>query len=100
MPIVIITGWLMLFQEISPQRFLEWQGFIPTQFFYNFRLFLVFVHAGHVYLRDYRRTVGELFKSMINGWHLGEDDDQHSEDVVINPKFGQRRILPIIFIIL
>lgn len=69
-PIVILSGYLLLFPEILPEKILGMSGIhfidlihIVTGFFLS--VFLVV----HVYFCTIGKTWYANFKSMINGWH-------------------------------
>ena len=69
-PIGILTGYLLLFPEILPEKILGFSGIhfidlihIVTGFFLS--VFLIV----HVYFCTIGKTWSSNFKSMINGWH-------------------------------
>ncbi|PLX02356.1 MAG: hypothetical protein C0595_11125 [Marinilabiliales bacterium] len=69
-PIIIITGYLLLFPDIIPKNIL---GFSGIHFVDLIHIILGFVLSIFIIVHVYFCTIGKTplsnFKSMINGWH-------------------------------
>lgn len=79
-PLVIITGWLLMFPELAPEQIFGMGGVWPMALLHitvGFLLNLFFV--GHIYLATHGETPTSNFKSMITGWHE-HTDHKHIED--------------------
>lgn len=97
-PIIIISGWFLLFPEYAPNEFLGMGGVWPMAILHISTGFLASMFMlGHIYLGTTGKTLGELYKSMISGWYL-EDAIEEEEDKVqykLPPK--GKRLFPIVF---
>lgn len=76
MPVIIITGWALLFPSIIIEDFfgssgLMWTALLHTATGFVLSLFMI----GHIYLATTGHRVSSNFKSMVNGWH--EIEDKH-----------------------
>ncbi|MGQ9819460.1 MAG: cytochrome b/b6 domain-containing protein [Candidatus Kapaibacteriales bacterium] len=97
MPLIILSGWALMFPEFAPDEFLGLGGVWPmallhTIMGYTLSIFML----AHIYLGTTGRTIGELFKSMLTGWHLSHEIK--SQYTKLPPKqFKKRRLLPIVF---
>ncbi len=80
-PLIIITGWLLMFPELAPEQIFGMGGVWPMALLHittGFFLSLFFI--GHIYLATHGETITANFKSMINGWHLHHVHlDEHNE---------------------
>jgi thiosulfate reductase cytochrome b subunit/nitrate/TMAO reductase-like tetraheme cytochrome c subunit len=101
MPIIIISGWFMLFPEYAPEEILGMGGVWPMAILHIAIGFLLSIFMiGHIYLGTTGKTVGELFKSMLNGWHLHDPGETRADEFALDFKtlFSRRRkLLPRIF---
>ncbi|MBM2814342.1 MAG: hypothetical protein HW421_1104 [Ignavibacteria bacterium] len=100
MPVIILTGWLMLFPELSPDEFLGMGGIWPMAILHIVvGFFLSVFMLAHIYLGTTGHTVSELFHSMLNGWHLTQDTDTDIDEYALDRlQSGKRkRLLPIVF---
>lgn len=75
MPLILLSGWLLMFPELAPEQFLGMGGVWPMAILhtivgYGLSLFML----GHIYLATHGDTVWSNFKSMIDGWHLHGDE--------------------------
>lgn len=82
MPIIVVSGWLLLFPEYSPEDIFGMGGVWPMAMLHTIVGFFLSVFMfAHIYLATTGSTVGELFKSMLNGWHL-----IHEEEIALAEK--------------
>lgn len=100
MPLIIISGLLLMFPEIAPDQLLGMGGVWPMAFAHTIiGFFLSLFMVGHIYLGTTGNTIFDLFKSMINGWHLEhepEDEEHHVEPkpiTITRKKIG--KLLPV-----
>jgi thiosulfate reductase cytochrome b subunit len=71
MPLIIISGWFMLFPQTSPDEILGMGGVWPMAILHIIvGFFLSMFMVGHIYLATTGDKILTNFKSMINGWHL------------------------------
>jgi len=103
-PLVIISGWALLFPEFAPDKIFGMGGVWPMALLHTIVGFLLSVFMfAHIYLATTGNTVGELFKSMISGWHLEHEVDPVFEAKIKDKLEGKeqnkekKRLLPIIF---
>lgn len=85
MPLIIISGWLLMFPELAPDEIFGMGGVWPMALLHTIvGFFLSLFMIGHIYLGTTGHTVFDLFKSMITGWHLAEEAHhaEQKEDVV------------------
>lgn len=97
MPIIIISGWALMFPEFAPEEFLGMGGVWPMALLHTITGFILSIFMiVHIYLATTGKTIGELFKSMITGWHLSHEISiERKKQALQIPK--KRRLLPIIF---
>jgi thiosulfate reductase cytochrome b subunit len=87
MPLIIISGTLLLFPEIAPENVMGMGGVWPMAVLHiTVGFFLSVFMFGHIYLATHGETVTTNFKSMIDGYHhVHEIDDDvlviNSDDV-------------------
>ncbi|MBI5325625.1 MAG: cytochrome b/b6 domain-containing protein [Ignavibacteriae bacterium] len=99
MPLIVVTGWLLMFPELAPNEFFGMGGVWPMALAHAVTGFVLrlFIFA-HIYLGTTGNTIGELFKSMITGWHLVHPEDQKPEiEPGIKPGIDKSKLFPIIF---
>lgn len=83
MPIIIISGILLMFPELAPDEIIGMGGVWPMALLHTVTGFFLSVFMiAHIYLATTGNTPGELFKSMLNGWHLS-DDSHHATDAEV-----------------
>ncbi len=69
-PVVIITGWALLYPEVILTKFMGGSGLKVTDFFHVIiGFFISFFMFVHVYFCTIGATFVSNFKSMINGFH-------------------------------
>ncbi|MFC2118888.1 cytochrome b/b6 domain-containing protein [Bacteroidota bacterium] len=73
-PIVIITGWGMLFPESIIENYLGINGFVATDLLHLLSAFVISIFLIiHIYFSTMGSTTYEHFKSMITGYHEEHD---------------------------
>jgi thiosulfate reductase cytochrome b subunit len=69
-PVIMITGWALMYPEVIPARFLWSSGLHLTDLLHITAAFLVSLFMFiHVYFCTIGKTPLSNFKSMINGYH-------------------------------
>lgn len=72
MPLIIITGWALLFPEATLNRVFGTSGLILTdQFHIIIGFFLSIFMIVHIYFATIGHSPGANFRSMVTGWHTG-----------------------------
>ncbi len=96
MPLVIVSGYLLMFPETAPDEFLGMGGVWPMALLHTIVGFILSIFMFvHIYLGTTGKTIGELFKSMITGWHLSFEEERLPTPVIAREK--RRRFLPVVF---
>lgn len=97
MPLIIFSGWALMFPEFAPDEFLGLGGVWPMALLHTITGFILSIFMIlHIYLGTTGQTIGELFKSMLTGWHLSHE--VKPEDIKFPLKdYKKRRLLPIVF---
>ncbi len=71
MPLIIISGLLILFPEYIPQLFIQYGGIAPIVLVhFIIGVFLTLFMIGHMYLGTTGETLTSNFKSMADGYHV------------------------------
>lgn len=97
MPLIILSGWALMFPEFSPDEFLGLGGVWPMALLHTITGFILSIFMIlHIYLGTTGQTVGELFKSMITGWHLSHEAKPEYAKFPLK-HYKKRRLLPIVF---
>lgn len=97
-PIIIISGWALLFPEKAPENFFGFGGVWPMAITHTLVGFaLIIFMVVHIYLGTTGHTAGELFKTIINGWHLSHGDEEAAAIVTKNKLKEKRKLFPIFF---
>jgi len=69
-PLIIGTGWLLLFPDEAPDKILGAGGIWPVAFGHTILGFFgALFMVGHIYLGTTGHTPGANFRGMWNGWH-------------------------------
>ena len=69
-PLIVVSGWALLYPEVIPARFLWTSGLHLTDLLHIMAAFLVSLFMFiHVYFCTIGKTPVSNFKSMINGFH-------------------------------
>jgi len=101
MPVLCISGFLLMFPELAPEEMFGMGGVWPMAFAHTILGYLLSLFmVGHIYLGTTGATLGELYKSMITGWHLKHDE--HHEVVTEHPtmtisELRKKRFFPVVF---
>jgi thiosulfate reductase cytochrome b subunit len=102
MPLICISGILLMFPEVAPTEFMGMGGVWPMAFAHIIVGFFLSVFMFvHIYLATTGHTSGELFKSMITGYHHHDAEEVAMAEAkyaspirLLDPK---KKIFPIIF---
>lgn len=101
MPIIIVSGWLLMFPEFAPTEFFGMGGIWPMAILHIIvGFFLSLFMFVHIYLGTTGKTVGELYKSMITGWHLSEETEEpilQPEQIKSDEPLSKKRLFPVVF---
>lgn len=87
-PLVILTGLLLMFPDLSPDEFLGLGGVWPMAVLHTITGFLLSIFMFvHIYLGTTGHTTFELIKAMISGWHHEHEDvDEAEQEYILNKK--------------
>jgi thiosulfate reductase cytochrome b subunit len=97
-PLIIVSGWALLFPEYAPQDFFGFGGVWPMAITHTIVGFaLIIFMVVHIYLGTTGHTAGELFKTIINGWHLAHDDEEASALITKKKIKEKGKLFPIFF---
>lgn len=97
MPMIIISGWALMFPEFAPDEFLGLGGVWPITLIHTITGFILSIFmVVHIYLGTTGKTISELFKSMLTGWHLAHEFKGEPQLYPL-PHFQKRRLLPVVF---
>lgn len=70
MPVLVVTGLLLLFPEYAPDKVLGAGGIWPMAVLHSVAaFFLTIFMVGHIYLATTGETVFSFFEIMFTGWH-------------------------------
>ncbi|MCX7908999.1 MAG: cytochrome b/b6 domain-containing protein [Ignavibacteria bacterium] len=97
MPLIIISGWLLMFPELAPDEFLGLGGIWPMALLHTIVGFILSIFMFvHIYLGTTGSTIGELYKSMITGWKLAFEEPHQ---IQLKPKkpYKKKKLLPVVF---
>ncbi len=74
-PVLIVTGWFLLFPGMAPDRIAGHGGIWPMAVLHLVVAFFgtLFV-IGHIYLATAGHTVTSNFESMVTGYHKEEEN--------------------------
>lgn len=101
MPIICISGWLLMFPELAPDELFGMGGVWPMALLHTIvGFFLSIFMFVHIYLGTTGNTIGELYKSMITGWHLVHPKETVKEvkpQEVIEFEKKSKKLFPIVF---
>ena len=71
MPLIIITGWALLFPEATLDKVFGTSGLLLTDMFHIIIGFLLSVFMiVHIYFATISHSPGGNFRAMITGWHV------------------------------
>lgn len=70
MPVVILSGLIFLYPQFAPDRLFGFDGLLPiAMLHYLSAAAVLFFLVSHIYLGTTGKTVGQMFKMMVTGWH-------------------------------
>jgi thiosulfate reductase cytochrome b subunit len=82
LPLIIISGWALLFPELIINKIFGIPGLTLTAIFHTSIGFLLSIFMiGHIYLATTGTTVLSNFKAMITGWHENHPEKQNIKEV-------------------
>jgi thiosulfate reductase cytochrome b subunit/nitrate/TMAO reductase-like tetraheme cytochrome c subunit len=82
-PLIIISGWLLLFPELAPREFFGMGGVWPMAISHIVIGFIVSLFTiAHIYLGSTGKTALSLYKTMITG---EEAEEELEEEIIIEP---------------
>ena len=101
MPVIVISGVMLLFPEKAPDRVLGIGGILPVAILHSFSGFIIVCFSLlHIYLATTGKTVGELTKAILSGWYLAELEEEEVDlrHEAAKQKINEnKRLFPIIF---
>ncbi len=69
-PVMIVSGVIFLYPQFAPDSLFGFDGLLPVALVhYLGAVALLLFLLSHIYLGTTGRTVGQMFKTMITGWH-------------------------------
>jgi thiosulfate reductase cytochrome b subunit len=96
LPLIVLSGWALLFPEFAPDEILGMGGVWPIALLHTLvAFFLAIFLFVHLYLGTTGHTLGDLFKTIVTGWHIHYD---HHETEKVNPPLPPSFYNPITFI--
>lgn len=98
-PIIIISGWALLFPEFAPDEFLGMGGVWPMALLHTIVGYLLTIFmVGHIYLGTTGEHPAEYFKTIITGYHISHETlEEEIEVQKVKKKKEKSRTLPVIF---
>lgn len=97
-PIIIISGWALLFPEKAPENFFGFGGVWPMAITHTLVGFaLIIFMVVHIYLGTTGHTAGELFRTILNGWHLVHEEEIQAAVVTKRKLKEKGKLFPIFF---
>ena len=70
MPVLIGSGIVFLYPELAPDQLFGFDGLLPIALLhYLAAMALLLFLLTHVYLGTTGRTLGQMFRAMVSGWH-------------------------------
>ncbi|MFH1050794.1 MAG: cytochrome b/b6 domain-containing protein [bacterium] len=100
-PLVIVTGWLLMFPELTPDEFFGMGGVWPAAILHIISGFIISIFTVvHVYLGTTGHTVRDLYLGIITGWHHTEEGYDIPDDeklITLKSRIEKGKILPAIF---
>ena len=70
LPVILISGLIYLYPEFAPDTLFGFDGLLPIALVhYLAAVALLLFLLSHIYLGTTGKTVGQMFKMMITGWH-------------------------------
>jgi thiosulfate reductase cytochrome b subunit len=99
-PLIVISGWLLMFPEFAPDEVFGMGGVWPMALLHTIVGFMLTLFMfSHIYLGTTGHNLTELYKSILTGWHL--EYDQHEAHEAIQKQKqaekGKKKLLPGVF---
>ena len=70
LPVMIVSGLVYLYPQFAPDQLFGFDGLLPVALIhYLGAVALLLFLLSHIYLGTTGKTVGQMFKTMITGWH-------------------------------
>ncbi len=70
MPVLIGSGLVFLYPELAPDQLFGFDGLLPIALLhYLAAMALLLFLLTHIYLGTTGRTLGQMFRAMVSGWH-------------------------------
>ena len=70
MPVILITGLIYLYPEFAPDKLFGFDGLLPIALLHYLAAVAILLFLlSHIYLGTTGKTVGQMFKMMLTGWH-------------------------------
>lgn len=70
MPVILLTGLIYLYPEFAPDSLFGFDGLLPiAMIHYLSAVAILLFMLSHIYLGTTGKTVGQMFKMMVTGWH-------------------------------
>jgi len=86
-PLIIITGWALLFPDVIVEEWLGINGFAATDLLHIIAGFMIaFFLLIHLYFATMGKTPTEHYKSMITGYHEDYDREEAEPEPVSKPE--------------
>ena len=80
LPLMVITGWALLFPEVLIKQIFGISGLTLTDIVHTIGAFFLSIFMiGHIYLATTGTTVLSNFKAMVTGWHLSHEKEAESQ---------------------
>lgn len=71
MPVILISGLVYLYPEFAPDTLFGFDGLLPVAMVHYLSASAVLLFMlSHIYLGTTGKTVGQMFRMMITGWHV------------------------------
>ena len=70
LPVILVSGLIYLYPEFAPDTVFGFDGLLPIALtHYLAAVALLLFLLSHIYLGTTGKTVGQMFRMMITGWH-------------------------------
>jgi thiosulfate reductase cytochrome b subunit len=100
-PLVIITGWLLMFPSLTPDNLFGMGGVWPAAILHIISGFIISIFTlVHIYLGTTGHTLSDLYLGIVTGWHNTEEgyDIPEEENLkVLKKRVEKGKLLPTIF---
>ena len=71
MPVILISGLIYLYPEFAPDTLFGFDGLLPIALVHYLSAVAVLLFMlSHIYLGTTGKTVGQMFRMMMTGWHV------------------------------